>query len=350
MSLPAATLLLILAIAALLLIALGRRSAPTQAAGEPAKPSATTPAMEPGDSTHPAVAGDSATKDKPPLSSIGSWAYQLQNLDIREAAASPFDLLVVDYSRDGSNDGVLTPSDTAMLQRKPDGSRRLVLAYLSIGEAESYRYYWDPAWKSEKPRWLLSENPDWEGNFTVCYWDADWQRLMCGDKGAYLDRIISAGFDGVYLDKCDAFEDVARRAKRIASSRPDLEGDMVAFIARLANHARARAPGFLIIMQNAEGLLAHEDLRAVIDGVAKEELMFGLSGGERRNAKADIEEARRALDRVKAAGKTVLAVEYLEDAAKIAEARTLMQSLGFILYVAPKDRELGRLSADRPAA
>jgi len=40
----------------------------------------------------------------------------------------------------------------------------------------------------------------------VRYWDADWQALIYGHSGAYLDRILSAGFDGVYLDIIDGFE------------------------------------------------------------------------------------------------------------------------------------------------
>ena len=36
-----------------------------------------------------------------------------------------------------------------MMQRKPDGSRRLVFGYLSVGEAEDYRWYWPRAWTDD---------------------------------------------------------------------------------------------------------------------------------------------------------------------------------------------------------
>ncbi len=111
---------------------------------------------------------------------IRSWGYQLQHLDLSRAAESPFDLLVIDPSRDGSDEGTLTAAEVARLKVKPDGTRRLVVAYLSIGEAESYRGYWQASWKKQKPAWLLAENPEWKENYAVCYWDPGWQSIMCG--------------------------------------------------------------------------------------------------------------------------------------------------------------------------
>ncbi len=273
-----------------------------------------------------------------------SWGYQLQKLDIRRAASSPFDVLVIDYSRDGSDERALKPAEIARLKARPEGASRLVLAYLSIGEAESYRYYWDNRWTAERPRWLLSENPDWRENYAVCFWDTDWQRVICGSPSSYLDKIVAAGFDGVYLDKCDVFEDIERRERKAARARSDLERDMVDFVVRLSAHARTLKPDFLVVMQNAEPLLEHEALLAAIDGAAKEELLYGLAGPQRRNAKDEITFARRALDRVKRAGKAVLVVEYLDDEAKIAEAARYSAEAAFNLYIAPKDRELDRLN------
>lgn len=76
-----------------------------------------------------------------PLAGVASWGYQLQKLDIAKAAASPFDLLVIDYARDGSDETALTRKDLERMRQRRDGAPRKILAYLSIGEAESYRYY-----------------------------------------------------------------------------------------------------------------------------------------------------------------------------------------------------------------
>ena len=57
-----------------------------------------------------------------------------------------------------------------------------------------------------KPYFLAEENPDWEGNYKVKYWNTDWQNIIYGNNNAYVKKIIDAGFDGVYLDIIDAFE------------------------------------------------------------------------------------------------------------------------------------------------
>ncbi len=275
---------------------------------------------------------------------IASWGYQLQNLDLDNAAHSPFDLLVIDTTLDGSDETTLTAAQIERLKRKSDGNRRLVLAYLSIGEAESYRTYWDKQWKRNKPEWLLGENPEWKENYAVCFWHPGWQAIMCGSPEARLDMVMAAGFDGVYLDKCDVYEDLKRRYKSVAGSRPDIEADMVAFIAQLSAYAKARNPAFMVVMQNAEELLERDDLRANLDGVAKEELVYGGYGPEKLNPADDFKSSRGLLDLMRRDSKLVLVVEYLDDQTKANHASELLAPLGFVLYVAPKDRELKRLN------
>jgi len=282
-----------------------------------------------------------------PLASLQvaqSWGYQLQDLDIRRAAASPFDLLVIDYAKDGTDDTALSPTEIERLKQKPDGSRRLVLAYISIGEAESYRFYWRKEWKRQRPEWLLGENPDWDENYAVCFWEPGWQSLLCGSPRAYLDRILAQGFDGIYLDKCDVTEDLRRRERKAAAQRPDLEADMVRLVTDLASYARARRPDFLVVMQNAEPLLERPELRQVIDGVAKEELLYGLDGAEKANDREEVAWSRERLDLMRRDGKPVFVVEYLNDRTKIAKAAEGMRKLGYVLYVSDKSRELDKLS------
>jgi cysteinyl-tRNA synthetase len=314
---------------------------------------ATTPSTKPQSAdispptTHATSPNSTPTRTNPAPNPIRSWGYQLQKFDMKRAAASPFDLLVIDPSNDG-NDGndesALKPTDLARLKTKPDGSRRLVLAYLSIGEAESYRGYWDTSWKKQKPEWLLAENPEWKENYAVCFWDSGWQSIMCGSADARLDRILAAGFDGVYLDKCDVYEDMRSRRMKEAKSRPNLESDMVAFVRSLSTYAKRKQPNFLVVMQNAEGLLDDATLRNAIDGVAKEELVFGVDQPEKRNSQADFDYSRDQLDRVKREGKMVLVVEYLNNQTKIDEAVRAIAPLGYTLYISAKNRELDRLN------
>ena len=115
-----------------------------------------------------------------------------------------YDLVLIDLFY-GDNE-TLSSDDVSSLKLKQNGGARLVIAYMSIGEAEDYRYYWQSGWNTNSPEWLLKENPNWQGNFKVRYWDENWQNIIYGNENSYLKKIIDANFDGVYLDIIDAFE------------------------------------------------------------------------------------------------------------------------------------------------
>ena len=122
---------------------------------------------------------------------------------INAVSATDYDLVILDLFQ---NDESWTPQEIEMMKTKQNGGRRLVVCYVSIGEAEDYRYYWQQDWYDDKPAWLETENPDWEGNFKVRYWNPDWQSLICGNDDSYIKKIVDAGFDGAYLDIIDAYE------------------------------------------------------------------------------------------------------------------------------------------------
>ncbi|MEZ4995015.1 MAG: endo alpha-1,4 polygalactosaminidase [Saprospiraceae bacterium] len=124
---------------------------------------------------------------------------------IQALAATPYDILLIDLYFDDPQ-APLTTKEVSQLRLKPDGSSRLLIAYLSIGEAESYRYYWQAGWNQNPPYWMEAENADWDGNFKIRYWEQDWKDILIGNKDSYVKKIVDAGFDGVYLDVVDAYE------------------------------------------------------------------------------------------------------------------------------------------------
>jgi cysteinyl-tRNA synthetase, unknown class len=134
---------------------------------------------------------------------INPGAFETRQAFLEALQQTNYDLIFIDLFT-GQN--ALTAEEVATLKQKKDGGRRLVVAYMSIGEAEDYRYYWQISWAMTPPEWLDAENPNWAGNYKVQYWNPDWQRIIFGHTNAYLDRILNAGFDGVYLDIIDAFE------------------------------------------------------------------------------------------------------------------------------------------------
>ena len=282
------------------------------------------------------AAGSAPTAAAPPranLAGVQSWGYQLQQVDPHLVAASPYDLMVIDYARDGSSEQAFTRAEVATMQRKAGGGSRLVLAYLSIGEAEDYRSYWQRNWLYSPPAWLGSENPDWPGNYAVHYWDPQWQNLIVGGPGSYLDAILAAGFDGIYLDRVDAFDIAVPGTSR--ETRLEL---MAEFVAAIAAHARQRKPGFIVVGQNAEELLENPIYADAIDAVGKEDLFFGLDGDGTPNAKSELRASLTPLQRFQASGKPIFLVEYLETSESKVQARQSAAALGAPLFIG--DREL----------
>lgn len=123
---------------------------------------------------------------------------------ITALSQTDYDVIIMDYFFDG--DETYTTDEIQQLKTKENGGKRLVISYMSIGEAEDYRYYWKAEWKDSPPVWLDKENPRWKGNYKVRYWESGWQAIIMGNSDAYLDKVLLSGFDGVYLDIVDAFE------------------------------------------------------------------------------------------------------------------------------------------------
>lgn len=269
------------------------------------------------------------------LPRIESWAYELQSIDPLEIAQSRYDLVVLDYALESASKLAMPPEIVDFMRRKPDGSRRFILAYMSIGEAENFRSYWRKEWLIQPPDWLVGEDPDWPGNYTARYWLPDWQALLFGNPDAYLDQILRAGFDGVYLDGIDAFE-------RLKAERPTARTDMVDLIDGIAHYARARRQDFLIVPQNGEGILSDLRTLSIIDAFAREDLLYNEERGGGPNSPDDISDAVRKLDIVKRAGKPVLVVEYVSDPQLAAALQDQITDLGFVGYIAARSlRGLG---------
>ncbi len=117
-------------------------------------------------------------------------------------ASLNYDLIIMDAF---FWDEILTSDDLNRIRTKANGGQRLLISYMSIGEAEDYRFYWKDYWTEGFPDWLVKENPEWEGNYKVRYWDEEWKRVIYGTPDSYTQKILDAGFDGVYLDIIDGF-------------------------------------------------------------------------------------------------------------------------------------------------
>lgn len=152
----------------------------------------------------------------------------------------------------------LTKEEVESLKKKPDGGRRQVIAYLSIGSAEQNRWYCQDDWiwidpknkdsfysmkcgkvveratdsfyipfwetgvtkesgdQTNLPVWLaFGYGDEYPEEAVVEWWHQDWRNIIINGNGKYahsttgdntssIDRILDQGFDGVYLDNTDS--------------------------------------------------------------------------------------------------------------------------------------------------
>jgi cysteinyl-tRNA synthetase len=289
--------------------------------------------------TEPDETDDDPSVEASIWSGVSSFVYQLQEIDLDAIAATECDLVIIDYSREGDEETRFTGEEIAGLK----ASGKLVLAYMSIGEAEDYRWYWDEDWDADgdgepdlgAPSWLGPSNPEWLGNYKVRYWELEWQALIYGSQGSYLDKIIDSGFDGVYLDIVDAYEYWGPGGES-GLDRVSAADEMVGFVASIAEYARETrgAEGFGVFPQNAEALSAYPEYLEVVDGIGREDLWYDDDSPQPASETA---EALTHLQNFFGAGKTVLVIDYVTRADLKTDFYIKALSMGYIPYAAVRD-------------
>lgn len=272
------------------------------------------------------------------LAKARTWGYLLQNVTASPLQKSDYDVLVLDAGTPQPG-AQLSRADISRLKRKGDGSRRILLAYINIGEAEDYRYYWSKAWEKSPPGWLGSANCRWKGDHRVRHWAPEWQSIVYGTPKSYIGRIMDAGFDGVWLDRVDIFY-------HWRGERWQAAVDMIDFVERLSKWAKARNPDFLVVPQNGEELLSDARYIAAIDGQGKEDMLFGDRGNDVPNTEERVRRAERNIKPARDAGLPVLAVEYARQASNRVGLPDRLRGLGLIPYLGP--RSLAYLGTEGP--
>lgn len=134
---------------------------------------------------------------------INPEMYATKAAFINAVKATNYDVILMDLFL---NNTAFTATEIDQLKTKANGGKRLVICYMSIGEAEDYRYYWDSTWRVGNPPFIAAEDPNWPGNYYVQYWNTDWKNIIYGNDTSYTKKLLNSHFDGAYLDIIDAFE------------------------------------------------------------------------------------------------------------------------------------------------
>jgi cysteinyl-tRNA synthetase len=243
------------------------------------------------------------------------FIYVLQNAGFKELNNVEFNIAVVDL-----DESKLSQNDLKNLHNMD----KVVIAYLSIGEAENYRSYWKDDWETGSPAFIDDENPDWEGNYKVRYWYEEWQQIIF----SRLNYIISLGYDGVYLDVVDSFEYYKNKGIDFAEEK------MVELVINISKEAKKSNKNFLIVPQNAERLLAHENYLSAIDGIGREDLWYIDNNLQ---PEAELETALLHLNKAIDSGKFVLVVSYPTEKDKKCNFIKMAKEHNFIPYVGRRE-------------
>ena len=121
---------------------------------------------------------------------------------INSVKSTNYDLIIIDLFFD---DAELSPDDITALKQKANGGKRLVVSYINVGAAEKYRYYWKKGWMVHVPHWLKKRYKGYKDEYWVKFWNKKWQSIIYGNSDSYMQKIITAGFDGAYLDNVEAY-------------------------------------------------------------------------------------------------------------------------------------------------
>lgn len=257
------------------------------------------------------------------LNEVLSWQFQRYSLDVHELGLSRFDLLAIDYSRDGTEAGALSSGDVAWLKNSPGGQKR-VFAILPVGVAESDRYYWQPGWTTGSPLFVGEPLSGTSGRFGVQYWDPAWQSIVFGQPDSFLDKILARGFDGVLLDGVAEYQ--GAQAQRTTAKE-----DMIALLKAVSSYAKGRQPGFAVVPLDAADLASYPDVIAACDGVAQESVWFDPTDAP--VPAATTASLVRQLDTWKAQNRIVFTVDYADQTVHIDAAYESSEAHGYIPLV-----------------
>jgi len=299
-----------------------------------------------------ACAAAPATDPRPPVPSVPprpprieevrSWAIQLQGIDRAGAfealLAFPGEMVVIEPMRTvRGRERFHAREAVARLHR----AGKLVLAYLNVGQAESYRTYWRDDWRAPtadargEPPFLLAPDPDgWPGNYPVAFWDPAWRAIALSMAEAARDD----GFDGLYLDWVLGYEHApVVRAAREAGVDP--ASAMVDLLRSMRKSAR------VLVVQNALDLgEAAPGFYELLDGFAQESVHFsGAATADWNDPRAgDLPGLRpiEKLGRIASRGIPVFTLDYAANPANAARAAEESRARGFRPFVSrtPLDR------------
>ena len=206
-------------------------------------------------------------------------------------------------------------------------SDAVYLAYMCVGEAETYRWYW-PEIKGEE--WLIQENPSWPQHYLVDPRSAEWRTLMV-DRVA--PRLLEKGYDGFMLDTLDTVQTL------VSEEALKYEGSASAMV-RLVRDLRERYPDAVIVANG--GLSIFRGIADYIDGVIREGVRWRYDFQEedyRPLNESEREWVEQRLQRVRKTDMPIFALDYVDpdNPEKAEQVAKTLRDEGYIPFISGID-------------
>ncbi|MBF0408383.1 MAG: endo alpha-1,4 polygalactosaminidase [Candidatus Riflebacteria bacterium] len=208
-------------------------------------------------------------------------------------------------------------SASEILDLKHNGKH--IIAYLSVGELETYRSY---CTKEVVSQLKYSENPDWPDNFRVKFQDPRWEKILKN----YIDEIMTKNFDGIVMDVVDVW--------KIFPDTAASKESMIKLITSLGIHIRNRNLDSILLFYNSHELFDNTLVENLFDGILQESLFTTW-----KKEPVDPEwrlQTISSLEKLRTKGKFVGIIEYKRSPAIIKNLLNQCRKYGFCLYTADK--------------
>ena len=219
------------------------------------------------------------------------------------------------------------------------GHCEIMLGYVNLGYAESWRDYWP---RIRNKRWVHEET-EYEGEYYVEYWRPQWSKIVF--KKAL--KAYRLGFDGVLLDNVDACLVIREKGLKWALGR-NLSKLMISTVSKLSQRLKkSLGKGFLIYVNigSALNFLRNKRFLRKIDGVLREEVWYTIRNG--KSIKVSFKKRKAILSSLlyaKNKGKVVIVADFLNNKRKAEKLCKKCWVRGFI----PVPQPVWASNYDRP--
>jgi cysteinyl-tRNA synthetase len=186
---------------------------------------------------------------------------------------------------------------------------------------------------------LGEENPNWEGNYKVRYWQSEWKAIIFD----YLDKILELGFDGVMLDIINAYFYWSEEEEEVSEEFAAME--MINFIYEIYTHAVNKTGNkeFMVFPQNAVEIIDYDREGKLINnivGLSIENLFFDADNTQTNKKERNYQ--LEYLEQYKEAGKLILVTDYIHpNKSRIKAFYSKAEENGFLPYAADRSGVLG---------